>query len=209
MPKKKSRSARKLAHWEPDLETILRTGELALSLIKPSPEQWDEAVVEIVDAIRIISEIDPANDRVPRAVVREELRKFAHALHGAVAALTTPPHWPLPIGVHWNELGSWDKDQLLSVCDELTGMAQVAEAEARRIARKGRQGRVPSEKRLAAAEFAYDLLESYGIKPTLSPTGPFFQLTAALYEGGTGIADADLSRVCRAVFHEFPVKYPK
>jgi hypothetical protein len=57
-----------------------------------------------------------------------------------------------------------------------------------------------------AALRAYQLLRTSGTTPTLSEDGPFFELAKLLYEGGTGIVNADLSRACRQVFHQLRIK---
>ena len=50
-----------------------------------------------------------------------------------------------------------------------------------------------------AANFAYDVLERFSDRPpTLTPSGPFFNLAQILYEAMTG-EDANLERQCRAV----------
>jgi hypothetical protein len=55
--------------------------------------------------------------------------------------------------------------------------------------------------KLNAAMAAYHLMCKLDIRPTLTDQGQYYRLAAIFYEGATGIADADLSRSCRLLFH--------
>jgi hypothetical protein len=166
----------------------------ALQLVDPKPEQTEEARTQVVDAIATIKRV---GEHMPGPeTTKRELRELASALRRAIAAVERPSPW-----------GTWALGaaprltavRLRSLCGEFAAIAEAAEwLQARLVVRKGPQ---VSGKRWVAALEADRLLRTYRVEPTLSAEGAFFQLAATLYEGATGIADADLSRACRRYFH--------
>jgi hypothetical protein len=146
----------------------------ALALIDPKPERAEEARRQITRAIAIISEPEP-KDPLPD---NRQIRKVASALQAASAVLKHP--WVWEFADDWRQL-----------CERLETIATNPEA----VCLTKRGPRL-SEKKWMAARSAYSILRSHGAKPTLYRDGAWFQLAATLYEGATGIADANLERAC-------------
>ena len=59
----------------------------------------------------------------------------------------------------------------------------------------------PNSAKHEAAKFAFELLIWKNELPAKTINGTFYELSSTLYEGGTGIAGADLQRVCRFVIN--------
>jgi hypothetical protein len=211
MLEKKSRIASKLAgeRHDDDLnpEIVTRAMTAALELIGPNPNQYNEVLEELADAITQVWNIP---DRVPGpATDKRELREIASALRRAAAALdhsfaVAVIVWDLEEQVDEYVAREPTEDRVRSLRKQLIEIAESAESHSRRI--QVRKGPQQNGKKLWAAYFAYYLLEHHGAKPTLSAEGVFFQLAATLYEGATGIANVDLSRACRLIFHNHPTR---
>jgi hypothetical protein len=200
MPRQKSkRATARAASKQPNPEIIAwaarRATTLALELIKPNPEQAAQAREDVVAAIAAVREGEAPLNLAEQEL--RELRKLASSLPKMIAALHFPQWWVLARG----SLTLWDR--VCNLRKELGALAEAVETRRRAIG-KFRKPRA-NVKKVVAAFCAHRLLCTYGVKPTLSDGGAFFQLTAVLYEGGTGIkpgsADADVAPVCRKVFH--------
>jgi hypothetical protein len=208
---KKSHIASKPAgerhHDDFNPEIATRATMAALELIDPNPNQHNEVLEELAGAIIHVWNIP---DRVPGpATDKQELREIASALRRAAAALDHPFAvsvivWDLEEQVRKYVAREPTEDRVRSLRKQLIEIAESAESHSRRT--QVRKGPQQNGKKLWAAFFAYHLLERHGVKPTLSAEGVFFQLAATLYEGATGIANVDLSRACRLIFHNHPTR---
>jgi hypothetical protein len=94
----------------------------------------------------------------------------------------------------------WNYHNYRGLITELEEIVTEAE-EVRRQIEIGPGSPKPDMMKINAAISAYLLLCEVEIAPTLSDQGQYYQLAAVLYEGATGISNADLSRSCRLVFH--------
>jgi hypothetical protein len=179
------------------MSTELQEG--ALQLIGPKPERTEEARKQVADAIAQIKRAQRRSTDNKR-----ELQQIASALRRAIAALKRPSVRDLQLRVHYSRnpglaglvLAGPLVDQLPTLREGLAALAAAADSACKDI-KLGRRG--PGQK-MCAAIWAHELLRSHGVKPTCYAQGKFFRLAAVLYEGGTGIAGADVERVCRQVF---------
>jgi hypothetical protein len=64
---------------------------------------------------------------------------------------------------------------------------------------KEKRGAGPNLTKFNCATAARDLLIKFGVKPTLTHDGQFYQLAAALYENVAGKPDVDMDKHCRKV----------
>jgi hypothetical protein len=174
----------------------------ALQLIAPKPARTEEARKQVDYAIATIK----SPRAQPRTVNKRELEQIASALRRAIVVLKKPAVSDLQRRLHYERnpglagllFGPPLVDQLPKLREELAALAAAADSACQDIKLGRRRGSGPT---MCAALWAHDLLRRHGVKPTCYAQGKFFRLAAVLYEGGTGIAGADVERACRQVFH--------
>jgi hypothetical protein len=212
MLEKRPRRARKPATHDNVADVV----ERALLLIKPKPEQAEDAREQVVNAIAAVRSVNGWYENLTAPQKRElrALRKGVRGLGEVIAALephVPPDHDPDP----WRldvEHPFFDEPFVEYCLDEARELRQVLADIADSAERKWRgtgisignkigTPRKPraNPKKMAAAWRAHELLLAYGLKPTLSVESAFIQLAAALYEGGTGSPGTTLERACRTV----------
>jgi hypothetical protein len=173
--------------------------ERALQLIKPKPDRIEEARERVAFIIEILKQA-PDHKPATAATDRLEFRAIANRLRRAVEALD---YDFAPLVIFWTleaQVGHKIKykradNRLRNLRRELTAYADYAEARSR--ATLDPKGPGANLKKLVAAGMARQALLDHGVKPTLYEDGAYYQLTAVVYEGATGIADANISRACR------------
>jgi hypothetical protein len=186
-----------------EIPSAIVTPELVkrcLDYIRPVPPEHDwcrAEICEMVMFLRFAHECPDAMRFGPSVASKDELFEIA-STSVRLAALLGGGQWlPGLVSGHPQLIGAFKK-QLRDVCQYLEAMACVAAREARGI----RTRRAPAEPAKAlAAMFAFALLTFFSDRPpTLTSEGPFYRLTADLYEAATGLRDQNLERHCRREF---------
>jgi hypothetical protein len=105
---------------------------------------------------------------------------------------------PFPMSRHpFDDMIAYDR-KVAEVSGFLVRLARDAKESAKRVPAK----LVADMGKFSTAVCALLLLKIFGSRPpTLTSEGPFFQLTANLYEAATGIREVSLERQCRRAFN--------
>jgi hypothetical protein len=91
-------------------------------------------------------------------------------------------------------------DRRNELCEQLNAVATAAEQRANWVPIKKGQ-RQKSSAKINAAQMAYDLMKNLNLTPTLTIGGQFYDLASIIFEGATGVKDANLDWHCKWVFH--------
>ena len=126
-----------------------------------------------------------------------ELGKIVHVLGYAAMVMEAYPHL---------ELLEADRDGSPDITEwaRLTGrIASIAERAKEQLAAQPRRTKPPDDFKRLCAEYAFDLIKTFGTRrPTLTDGGAFYRLAAVLHAatiGGDPWKEDGLERACRAV----------
>jgi hypothetical protein len=175
-----------------------------LEQINPSPEHRFSCIKVILDVLEMMALIHAQEGRPSPARRRAQLLSVSATLRRALGALDAILESGVAqyLSVHWiHEDRIWKAD------------LQAFDLKARRIERAARtiaeKIDVPAgkprlnETKVYAARRAYNILDEYGAKPTLTVDGPYFNLASLLYEAVTGKVSVSLEHACRVAWELF------
>lgn len=200
----------------PDHDSEIITRALQVIGLDASRGQSASFRKYIADSIYCIKLIGSGREASPARKREKELRTVVETLRKAIALLRREAKLALFIRILPKEIGDLPfplrnqpayacsehhfKYAQDALCRQLEEIATEAE-ELRRQIEVGHGSPQTDFMKLNAAIAAYHLMCKVDIRPTLTDQGQYYQAAAIFYEGATGIADADLSRLCRLVFH--------
>jgi hypothetical protein len=180
----------------------------AIKEIKPKPSHEGLCRSQVAEIIKTLKHVRAAKFITqPVKAQRRRFSSLASALHKAANMLQKKFSDPMSLALLFDgalsQGGSTAISSLLKrlekTCDELEVIAVAAEQCAKTF-RSNKDARQPDNFKLKVALRARGLLERFGGKrPTLSGKGAFYNLTRVLYEGATGVEEANLERACRRV----------
>jgi hypothetical protein len=167
---------------DPRSEVVSR----AFDLLKPIdlPEShFREQLALMMSEVRIAH----LDNRLPAlGPTKKQIEKVRQALKRLKQAITAvPPHARVAQSIYWNDF--------CRLLDEVTNTVEHHYSNIQ----VGKGGPLPDSAKHEAAKLAFELLIWKNELPAKTNNGTFYELSSTLYEGGTGIAGADLQRVCR------------
>ncbi len=170
---------------DPQSEVVTR----AFNLVKPIdlPELYlREQLALMMSEVRIAH----LDNRLPaQGPTKKQVEKVEHALKRVKQAIKgVPPHARVAQSIYWNDFCRLIDEVVCTVEHHHNGIVV------------GKGARLLDVAKLEAAEFARKILGWWkNVRPTKTIDGTFYELASVMYEGGTGIAGADLQRFCRLV----------
>jgi hypothetical protein len=182
------------------------TAEEALQLITPPDDQRTRCRQSIKDRIAIIRAMHFKKDR-STAEIRDDINKLSAALRRTVAALRklfingSELHLPMR-RFNSDEIvrsmvnGTEYQSEWREFYNVLVAKIDLLE---NRYNDVRKAGPVSDPAKLLAALHSSHLLREFGRRPTKTVGGAFYELASLLYEGATGVQNANLERYCRKI----------
>jgi hypothetical protein len=208
------------AKWpddRPDDSSEIISRALQVIGLEGSPSQSASYRKYIAESIFCIKLIGSGREALPPRKRKKELRTLVETLRKAIPLLTREAKLALFIRLIPREIKHLSfplqiqpaypcsDDHFRYGLNALLGQLEEIASEAEELSRQIeiRRGSPPPDMmKVNAAIAAYRLMCKVEITPTLTDQGQYYNLAAVFYEGATGIADADLSRSCRLVYHD-------
>jgi hypothetical protein len=160
-------------------------------LVKPInlPESYFREQLALMMSEVRITHLD--NKLPALAPVKKQIEKVERALRRVKQAIKgLPPNARVAQSIYWNDFCGLIEEVICTVEHHHNGIVV------------GQGGRILDSAKLQAAEVAREILSRWkDERPTKTINGTFYELTSVMYEGGTGIVGADLTRFCRLVVH--------
>jgi hypothetical protein len=157
--------------------------DCALDVIKPHVDRLDACRQEIADCISMVKFVNAGMTDLPSpAELRGNYNCIAKRMKREINFFKKLPRMQ---GCHFQYL-----------LPHLEKAAKIATFAAKNtIVPKGSQ--IWDDAKVVAAVCAHSALKEYGVTPTLTVDGAFYELASILYEGATGKKEQDLTQYCR------------